>query len=509
MDVVSINLSLLDWLIIFCYIGLMIGIGLYIFKKVPGFDNFFSAGRAVTAPLLVATLVSTFYGLDTLFGTAEIGFMEGIVALVAYSIPFYIMFGVMAFLAPKIRDRNPNARTMIDILGDTYGKGTRLFSAVTSFFYSTNTMEMMGMGFVFSLILGIPFEWGVILGAAIALIYTALGGLLADILTDFVQFFLMVITLGIATLIAWNSVGGASGVWSGLALFNRGDPSAYFHPLGGYLTFGLIIVYSITSLAALADPAFFQRIFASASGKEIRKGFLIGIPLWLAYDICIVLMGMAAAASVGLGIIPEPHADQSLLAVMGHFLPSGLIGLFIAGVMAASMSTADSYFLVGGGNLVYDIYRPVFRPKIEEKKLTRYVKYGIIISAAVSIGLVFVFGRIMGVWVFQASLLINSVLFPMYMALFYRGRKTKLAGLLSTGFGLIATVVYYILISTLGYFSTEYGTYMLDLNLFGTPFTIWQEYAVFFIFPIGVILWFIGNWVSKEGRGVSKERRSK
>jgi len=233
---VTINLAFWDWLIIFFYIAILIGVGIHVSRRMRGFDDYFMAGKGITAPLLVATLVSTFYGLDTLFGTSEVAFMEGIVALTAYSIPYYIMFGVLAFLSPKIRERNPESRTMVDIIADTYGKGARVFSALTSFFYSTNTMEMMGMGFVFSLIFGIPFEWGVLIGAAIALIYTFLGGLMADVLTDFVQFFFMLITLAIATIIGWDMVGGASGVWSGLALFVRGDPSYYFHPLGGYLT---------------------------------------------------------------------------------------------------------------------------------------------------------------------------------------------------------------------------------------------------------------------------------
>ncbi len=100
-----INLTLLDWLIIIFFFILVIGIGLSVSRKRLSFDDYFVAGRAVTSPLLVFTLVSTFYGLGAFFGTAAVGYMSGIVALFSFSFPFYLMFIIMAILAPKIYGR--------------------------------------------------------------------------------------------------------------------------------------------------------------------------------------------------------------------------------------------------------------------------------------------------------------------------------------------------------------------------------------------------------------------
>ena len=209
---------------------------------------------------------------------------------------------------------------------------------------------------------------------------------------------------------------------------------------------------------------------------------------------------MLAAAATGLGIIAQTQPDQGIMAILGHYLPPGLLGLFVTGLFATAMSTASAYFLVSGGNLVYDIYRPIFHPRVEEHRLTNYTRIGVLISALISLALAFYFGRIVGVWVFQASLIINSVLFPLYMALFFKGRKTKLAGLLSSGFGFVATVLFYALISTFGYYSPDWETYMIDLTIFGKTFTIWQEYNIFFILPLVVVLYFIGNMISREGK---------
>ncbi|MCR4428184.1 MAG: sodium:solute symporter family protein [Caldiserica bacterium] len=495
-----VPLGWVDWAVILIFFSILVGMGVYFSRRRMGFDDFFSAGRKITSPLLVATLVSTFYGLGALFGTGEVGYMSGIVAIFSFSIPFYFMFIIMAFLAPRIRDRNPEARTMVDIMGEAYGKGTRVISALTSFLYSTNTMEIMGMGFIFSLFFHIPFTWGVVLGTVLSLIYTFFGGLKADILSDLLQFSLMLLTLGVATLLSWSSMGGINGILEGLSQLTGGDPSTYFHPLGGFLTLPLFLVYGVSALAVLGDPAFFQRIFASASGREIRRGFLLGIPMWLSFDLCVTLLGITAAAANGLGVIGSTHPDQGILAIVGKFLPPGLMGLFVAGLFATAMSTADSYFLVGGGNLVYDIFRPILKPQIEDRRLTRYTRVGVLISAGISLALVFYFGRIVGVWVFQASLIINSVLVPLYGALFGKGKKERLGGVLSSGFGFLSTILFYLAISLFGYFNPEWETFMIDVPIFGRTFTIWQEYNVFFILPLSAILYFLGNWLSREKR---------
>ena len=86
-------------------------------------------------PLLIGTLVSTFFGLDTLFGTSEIGFFEGVTGFFAYALPYTAMYILMALIAPKFRELNSN--TLSDIMAENYGQTARIVSALASFFYST------------------------------------------------------------------------------------------------------------------------------------------------------------------------------------------------------------------------------------------------------------------------------------------------------------------------------------------------------------------------------------
>lgn len=494
----DIPLGWFDGAIILIYLGAMIFVGFLFRKKHQNFEDYFLASKGLTMPLLVGTLVSTFYGLDTLFGTSEIGFFEGVTGFFAYALPYTGLYLLMAFIAPRFRDLGGN--TFVDLIGSRYGKFAGAVSACCSFFYSINTMEMMGMGFILALLFKIPFWVGVLIAAVIVVLYTCSGGLWAVAVTDMLQFTVMAVSLGIALLICWKDLGGYSGIHSGLSAYLGDDPWYFFSPSGGYLTAGVIAAYALTSLAVLCEPAFLQRIFASRSSKDARRALLISTPIWTAYEFACCMLGLAAVAAVGLGVMGEPHANQALMALVAHYLPPGLIGLFMAGVLATAMSTADSYFLVSSGNLVYDLYRPLFKPDLSSEKLVAYTRRAVVISAAVSVALSFYFERIMGVWVFQASILINTVLIPLYTAVFLKKLKIKkLGGSLAAATGFFGTIAYYLLLTLAGHLSEDWGTMVLPLHIGGHTFELWQEYGIFLVPPFVLLAFLIGQlWGKKD-----------
>ncbi len=501
----EISLTWFDGAIILIYLGAMVSVGLFFRKKQQSFEDYFLASKRLTMPLLIGTLVSTFYGLDTLFGTSEIGFFEGVTGFFAYALPYTGLYLLMAFLAPRFRELGGN--TFVDIIRSRYGKFAGSISACCSFFYSINTMEMMGMGFILTLIFKIPFWLGVLIAAVVVVLYTCAGGLWAVAVTDMLQFIIMAVSLGIALLICWRDLGGYSGIYSGLTAYLGDDPWYFFSPSGGYLTAGVIAAYALTSLAVLCEPAFLQRIFASRTAKDARRALLISAPIGTAYEFACCMLGLAAVAAVGLGIIGEPHANQALMAVVVRYLPPGLIGLFMAGVLATAMSTADSYFLVSSGNLVYDLYRPLFKPDLSAEKLVAYTRRAVIISAAVSVALSFYFERIMGAWVFQASILVNTVLIPLYAAVFWKKMpKNRLGGSMATATGFFGTIAYYLIVTTAGHFSEDWGTVVLPLNIGGRTFELWQEYGIFLIPPFVLLAFLIGHlWGKNREPGPTEE----
>lgn len=482
-------ISWIDIGIIAVYLGFMLAIGYYVARKVPNFDEYFIAGRTMTTPILICTLVSTYYGIDVTFGTSELAFNEGIVAWFGYSRPTYLFFVVAAFLLTR-RLRRENYRSLPDVLQRYYGRPAAVFGALASFIYSLPSLGMFGLGVVFHVLFDMDPRIGGAIFGSVALLYTLWGGLWAVAITDTIQFVLLCVTVAMAVPVVMIKLGGFDYLASSL------DP-AYFNTLGGTPVW-LVLVYASTGLTVLVDPAFYQRIFAARTFKHVRNALLIGILLWGSYDWCVTAGGMLAAGAVKAGLLPEGiHPNAALLQIVIYALPVGLTGIFLAGVLSAGMSSIDSYALVAGGNLVYDIYRPVFNPRTTDEQLVRLTKWGVVISGVIGYGVAFYFERLLALWVFMSTILTATVLVPILGGMFWKGRKTPLGGLLACAGGFFTCIIFYVVVHLLGVDNEEFGTKIWTFDAGGAVVSLWQEYAIFISLPVSLIGLMAGNMLGR------------
>jgi SSS family solute:Na+ symporter len=161
------------------------------------------------------------------------------------------------------------------------------------------------------------------------------------------------------------------------------------------------------------------------------------------------------------------------------------------------MSTIDSYSLVAGANISYDIYRPLLKPDASDRELVMMTKIGIVISWALGFALAFMFDRLMALWVFMATFLTSTVLVPIFMGLFWPGNKTPAAGVLSCVVGLLSVIGYYLIIGTMGVENEIYGTYIWTFSIAGSTFSLWQEYALYFSLPSSLLAYTMGNFIGE------------
>jgi len=482
------EVATIDYIIISLYLLGMIGVGLWFAKKHSDFEDFFLAGRSLTTPLLITTLISTYYGIDVLFGDSQLGFTNGVVAWFAYARPTYAFFLIAAFLLAH-RLREDDFKSLPDILDKYYGKKTRYVGAVTSFIYSLPALSLYGFGMLGDVILGWEPIMGMVVLGGIALIYTLTGGFWAVALTDSIQFVLMCVVLAMAFPFAMNLIGGFDKMIEVL------EPS-YFDTLGD-MSIWLIIIYASTGLSILVEPTFYQRIFAAKSYKNVRNALVIGIFIWGSYDWIITILAMAAKVAVIQGTLPGDVApDAALLTIMVAALPAGALGLFLAGVLSTEMSTLDSYCLVAGGNVAYDIYKPAFKPSATDQELIKTTRQGILLSWVLGFAMAISFDQMLGLWVFMASILISSVLAPILLGMYVPKFRKPLAGFLSAGLGLVSTVILNIYIMTNGVFDLEEETYII--HWFGIDFL--QEFVMYITVPISLIGFFVGLIFDKGDR---------
>ena len=338
-------------------------------------------------------------------------------------------------------------------------------------------------------ILGWEPIMGMLVLGGIALIYTITGGFWAVALTDSIQFVLMCVILAMAFPFAMNLIGGFDSMIKVL------EPS-YFDTLGD-MSIWLIIIYASTGLSILVEPTFYQRIFAAKSYKNVRNALVIGIFIWGSYDWIITILAMAAKVAVIQGTLPVDVApDAALLTIMVAALPAGALGLFLAGVLATEMSTLDSYCLVAGGNVAYDIYKPAFKPSATDQELIKTTRQGILLSWVLGFAMAISFDQMLGLWVFMASILISSVLAPILLGMYVPKFRKPLAGFLSAGLGLVSTVILNIYIMMNGVFDLDEETYII--HWFGIDFL--QEFVMYITVPISLIGFFVGLIFDKGDR---------
>lgn len=479
-----------DYAVVVIYLLGMLALGAVVSSRIRGFKDYFLAGGELTTPLLVCSLVSSYYGIDVTFGTSESGFYYGVVAWFWYSLPYYFFIVIAAVvIAPRLR-RYGDAMTLSDVLERHYGMKTRVVGAMASFVYSAPVLAMAGMMTLMSFV-GVPLVPGVIATIGICAAYTVMGGLWADSISDTVQFVLMCVSLAISLPLAVEWAGGWDFV-AHLPATADGGASLHMNHHGG-LTIWMRVAWALTGLTLLIEPAFYQRVFAARDSRSVQRALLIGILLWAAYDWGATLIGLVARSAVEQGLIPtDVLGKEALLTVCLEMLPTGLRGLMIGGILAAAMSQIDSYSLLASGNLVYDIYRPLLDPGATDRRLLALTRAGVfaVMFAAAMFSLLF--DRMRDAWQFMASVMASAVFVPVMGALFFRPRPA--AGFAGAVAGLAGLVAFYGLLFVNGRYDDGAETYVWRLG----QLELWQDYAVLCALPVSLAGFMLGNAFGKE-----------
>jgi SSS family solute:Na+ symporter len=484
------RMTAVDYVIVGIYLAGMLALGAVISTRIKGFKDYFLAGGALTTPLLVCTLVSSYYGIDVTFGTSETSFYSGLVAWFWYSLPYYVFIAIAAMvIAPRLA-RYGDAMTLSDVLEYHYGRNTRIVGAAACFIYSAPVLAMGGLMTLMTF-LGLSPTWGLIVTVAVCAIYTSMGGMWADVLSDTVQFVLMCVSLAIAIPYAIDWVGG----WEFVEHLptHEATGEALFMQHHGGLSGWMLVAWSLTGVTILIEPAFYQRVFAAQDKRSVQRALLIGILLWASYDWGVTLVGIIARAAVEKGMLPaDLEGKQALLTLCVEMLPVGLRGLMVGGIIAAAMSNVDSYSLLAAGNVVYDIYRPLIEPNASDRRLMVLTRIGVLVVMIAAAALSLMFARMRDAWQFMASVMAAVLLVPLMGALFANPRRT--AGLWGASAGFAGLLAFYIPLFRFGAYDVDQESYVLRLG----GFEMWQDYAVICVLPISLAGFLLGNALGKE-----------
>jgi len=482
-DIGSVTIHLFDWILVALYFVGMFFVGVWAYRKVKEFEDFLVAGRALTLPVLVGTLMASYYCGMYFFADAGFMYSEGTSADIFYYPPYYILMILMSFFL-MTRLRVLGDLSLPDVLERFYGKITRFLGAIGSFFYCVPVMQLMACGVVFNVLLGWPAWLGALVGGAFAVVYTLLGGLWAVAVTDMLQFALMFSGVIISVPIALIVNGG----WSNILALN---PEWHLDPLGSYTSWIILGVYAASSLTLLVEPAFYQRFFAARDHKTALRAFMAMVCFWLFVDRILVSVGLIAWAEYPGFIIP---IDEAVFTTILHYLPYGLSGFFVAGVFAGIMSTIDSYTLIGAANISYDIIKKIFKPDLSEERTLWLTRVMVVATFILSFGLMFIFPRIMMVWLLQAAILTSVAVIPILGAFLWPFRKSAFGGTLSALVGFTVTIAYIAAVMVFGTPVPGWDTIIWEVNIFGMTIHLWAEMVVYVSIVVALLAYIVGNF---------------
>jgi SSS family solute:Na+ symporter len=398
------KLEFADLIVVIIYVVLIFYIGFITARKKEkenssSKDEFLLAGRKLTLPIFVATLVATWYG--SILGIGEFVYNSGIVAWVCFGLPYYIaaaLFG--AFAAKKIREANFSS--IPEQISFHYGKNAGVISSVIVLLITIPAAYILMLGIIIQIFTGWHLWIAVTTGTVISLAYLFTGGFRADVYTNTAQFVLMYVGFGAFLYFTMIHFGSFDIMAAKL-------PSKHLSFLGGF-GWQYVAAWFIIALQTYVDPAFHQRCSAAKTPKTARNGILVSIIFWIIFDFMTLTTGLYAKAFLN---IANPLLSYPVLGDM--VLPVVWKGIFIVSLLAIVMSTLDSYTFISGATIGNDLLSSHKRfKKYSPENLT---KIGMAITGIIGIIIAIAIPSAVEIIYKSASIAVPGLIVPLILTL--------------------------------------------------------------------------------------------
>jgi SSS family solute:Na+ symporter len=394
-----------DWGLIALYFGFLAAVWLRK-PRAGGALEYLLAGRRVTLPAFVATLVATWYG--GILGVGEYTWRYGVANWLVFGVPYYLGALLFALLFAK-RARETELVTLPDLFERHYGRGAALIGAVAVFVTSAPAAYVLMLGTLFAAMFGAPLVPSIVAAALLSVFYIHRGGLRTVVFTDQVQFVLMY--LGFALMVVFLVARHG-----GFAFLPPRLPTSHFVWHGGNGPAAILVWYFI-ALSALVDPGFWQRAYAARDPRVAKRGVLWSIVCWIVFDFMTTASGLYARALLP-GLKDPVFAFPELARIT---LPPFALGIFYLAMIATVMSTVDSYGFIAATTLGRDLFGRLRGPGTEARAVV-YSQWGLWIAAAFATALAIAKQSVIDLWHDLGSITTPALLLPAGTALLGRGR---------------------------------------------------------------------------------------
>jgi solute:Na+ symporter, SSS family len=457
------HLSPLDVAVVAIYFVMVIWIGFYLKSKANTSEEFFMAGREMTAWIAGLSFVSANLGALELMGWAGSAYQYGILAAHWYwvgAIPAMLFLGMVMMPFYYVC----KTHSVPGYLKLRYGQGTSVVAAF-SFAFMTVLMSgvnMFAMAEVMKVVLGWNMNFSIIVSSLAVAAYVALGGLRSAIFNEVLQFVLiwggalLVPILGLVETGGWNGLkariahniatgaiapGDYTHLWRSMGHFSDNPMGIHWTGIVFGLGFAISFGYWTTDFLVV------QRVLAANSLRSARMAPVIGSFFKMAVPFIVILPGL-------LGLVVLQNSDGSLMHLVGEnvvkanpgaglhsynevlplmlvrYCSPGLLGLGITALIAGFMSGMAGNVSAFSAVWTYDIYQPLINKKAKDEHYVAVGRWATILGVVISIGAAYLVMNAKGIMDYVQALFsffISPLLGAVLMGMFWK-RATKAGG---------------------------------------------------------------------------------
>lgn len=391
-------------IVIAAYLVAMVGIGVMYSKTTKDVSDFYLGGRKlgplVTAMSAEASDMSSYLlmglpGLAYLSGCAEVGW-----TVIGLALGTYLNWLIVS---KKLRryTAKTDSITLPDFFSNRYKDDSHLLLAISALFIVIFFVPYTASGFaacgkLFSTLFNIPYIPAMLVSALIIVAYTSLGGYLAASTTDLIQSIIMTIALIIVVIFGINLAGGMDNVITNakslegyVTLFSSHDPTT-----GSATPYGFLKIVSTLAwgLGYFGMPHILLRFMGCRDEKELtlsRRIASIWVVISMSIAVFIGIMGYTLSKNGAIDTLAGSSESETLIIKIAILLSKHGIfaiilgGLILAGILACTMSTADSQLLAASSSISQNLLRDTFGIKMTEKSSMTAARLTVIVIAIV------------------------------------------------------------------------------------------------------------------------------
>jgi SSS family solute:Na+ symporter len=369
------------------------------FSRKESLEMYFLNKKKTSLWLMTFSTVATLVGAGATVAIVSEVYNSGISYGLALPISFILGMIIFAAISPKIKKMGDkyDAYSIVDFFHKRFDAKNQYLVGILQIFllFVWMAVQAVAVASLAQVLTGINFQLAIILTIGITVLYTTMGGLRVDIITDFIQFWIILVVFVIMAVLGYIEIGGFGNLLSQL-------PEGHLNPFafGGISWFmGAVL---LSGFIFMSNTAYWQRILSAKSTQVARKSFYLSIPFVILLSLIVVFFGLLASV-----LLSGINQDIAFYSLMNKILPPWLVGMGFASILAVIMSSIDS-FVVGGSTI---IYKAIFGRHVHHAEDKKEVFYARLITA--------LFGICGGVIAFVIPNIITLSLFVTYLALIF------------------------------------------------------------------------------------------